>query len=257
MPGPETRVPLVGGASGGCGASTVARAVKGRDCGLYPLAGSPRVDILVCRSTLGSLSEATRALAAAPQPPVLAVVADIRRASLTGNMRAALLAAEPYIATTVHVPYVDGWRDLTQPLGQLPAASDRQWVWQLELPRSLRNFAAAMRDLAQAVVPLLGPPTAAHTQTVAAQQAPVVHGADLAAHAARAGRDLTAATPSPATAPARVFAPAAAARALNPPARPHRIGSSPPRPGGSPLPAVAGPRPTPPQPVPTHRSVGR
>jgi hypothetical protein len=105
--------PLVAGAGGGVGASVVASALGAADAGLYR-AGQP-VHVLVCRLTMASIGDAQRAIAAAPFPPVLAVVGDIPRAGLTGGMRGRLRMTEPLVPATVMVPYVTGWRDLADP----------------------------------------------------------------------------------------------------------------------------------------------
>jgi hypothetical protein len=77
--------PIVAGAGGGVGATAVASALGALDAGRCR-AGQP-VHVLVCRLTMASIGDAHRAIAAAPAAPVLAVVADIPRASLTGGMR--------------------------------------------------------------------------------------------------------------------------------------------------------------------------
>lgn len=142
-------MPIVAGAGGGVGASTVASALGAVDAGRYR-AGQP-VHVLVCRLTMSSIGEAHRAIAAAPTAPVLAVVADIPRAGLTGGMRARLRMSEPLVPATVMLPYVSGWRNLADPW---TAAA----TWQQDPPpRPMRAFVAAIQRLAAAVTLLLRP----------------------------------------------------------------------------------------------------
>lgn len=158
--------PIVAGAGGGVGATAVASALGALDAGLYR-AGQP-VHVLVCRLTMASIGDAQRAIAAAPAAPVLAVVADLPRAGLTGGMRARLRMSEPLVPATVMVPYVSGWRDLADPW-----TAAATWQQDPRVPRPMRAFVAAVQRLAAAVTPLLrplatpGPPTVA-VQTLAA-----------------------------------------------------------------------------------------
>ena len=134
-------MPIVAGAAGGVGASVVASALGAADVGLFQ-AGQP-VHVLVCRLTMASIGDAQRAIAAAPSPPVLAVVADIPRAGLTGGMRARLRMSEPLVPATVVVPYVWGWRDLADPWTAAAA-----WQQDPRPPRPLRAFVGAIQRLA-------------------------------------------------------------------------------------------------------------
>ena len=143
-------MPIVAGAGGGVGASTVASALGAVDAGLYR-AGQP-VHVLVCRLTMASIGDAQRAIAAAPTAPVLAVVADIPRAGLTGGMRARLRMTEPLVPATVMLPYVSGWRDLADPW-----TAAATWQQDPRVPRPMRAFVAAIQRLAAAVTPLLRP----------------------------------------------------------------------------------------------------
>ena len=143
-------MPIVAGAGGGVGASTVASALGALDAGLYR-AGQP-VQVLVCRLTMASIGDAQRAIAAAPAAPVLAVVADIPRAGLTDGMRARLRMSEPLVPATVMLPYVPGWRDLADPW-----TAAATWQQEPRVPRPLRAFVAAIGRLAAAVAPLLRP----------------------------------------------------------------------------------------------------
>ena len=142
--------PIVAGAGGGVGATAVASALGAVDAGLYR-AGQP-VHVLVCRLTMASIGDAQRAIAAAPAAPVLAVVADIPRAGLTGGMRARLRMTEPLVPATVMVPYVSGWRDLADPW-----TAAATWQQDPRVPRPMRAFVAAIQRLAAAVTPLLRP----------------------------------------------------------------------------------------------------
>lgn len=147
-------MPFVAGAGGGVGATSVASALGAIDAGLYR-AGQP-VHVLVCRLTMASIGDAQRAIASAPFPPVLAVVADVPRAGLTGGMRGRLRMTEPLVPATVMVPYVTGWRDLADPWTAAAA-----WRQEQRVPRPLRAFAAAIQRLGATVTPLLRPVAAA------------------------------------------------------------------------------------------------
>ena len=155
-------MPIVAGAGGGVGATAVASALGAVDAGLYR-AGQP-VHVLVCRLTMASIGDAQRAIAAAPAAPVLAVVADIPRAGLTGGMRARLRMTEPLVPATVMLPYVSGWRDLADPW-----TAAATWQQDPRVPRPMRAFVAAIQRLAAAVTPLLRPLAAPVPPAVAAQ----------------------------------------------------------------------------------------
>jgi hypothetical protein len=81
-------MPIVAGAGGRAGASTVASAFGAADAGRYR--AGQLVHVLVCRLTMASIGDTQCAIAAEPTAPVLALVADIPRAGLTGGMRARL-----------------------------------------------------------------------------------------------------------------------------------------------------------------------
>jgi hypothetical protein len=187
-------MPIVAGAGGGVGATAVASALGAVDAGRYR-AGQP-VHVLVCRLTMASIGDAQRAIAAAPAAPVLAVVADIPRAGLTGGMRARLRMSESLVPATVMLPYVSGWRDVADPW-----TAAATWQQDPRPPRPMRAFVAAIQRLAAAVTPLLRPlATPSTPATAVAAQA-------LAPAAVRSGT-----TPSAAmTAAAAVTGPAAAA----------------------------------------------
>ena len=190
--------PIVAGAGGGVGATAVASALGAVDAGLYR-AGQP-VHVLVCRLTMASIGDAQRAIAAAPAAPVLAVVADIPRAGLTGGMRARLRMTEPLVPATVMVPYVSGWRDLADPW-----TAAATWQQDPRVPRPMRAFVAAIQRLAAAVTPLLRPlaaPVPSAAPSLATEQT-------LAPAAVRPG--VGRAAPMSATAGRPVVSPAAAA----------------------------------------------
>ena len=158
-------MPFVAGAGGGVGTSVVASALGAADAGLYR-AGQP-VHVLVCRLTMASIGDAQRAIAAAPFPPVLAVVGDIPRAGLTGGMRGRLRMTEPLVPATVMVPYVTGWRDLADPWSAAAA-----WQQDPRPPRPMRAFVGAIQQLAAAVTPLLRPLTSPTVASMAPSAAP-------------------------------------------------------------------------------------
>lgn len=140
------RAPVVAGVGGGVGTTTVAAALRGYDAGRVT-AGWP--DILVCRGTLDSLRRAVSFLETAdPEAfPVLAVTLDAARAARR-PIRAHLERLEPEFGALVVLPYVRRWATLADPVAQaahlLTAPADR-------LPRPLRAYAAALRELVEAV----------------------------------------------------------------------------------------------------------
>lgn len=143
-------IPLIGGVAGGVGTSTLARALRAVDGGIYP--GVAPVDLLVARSTMYSLACAQRAVAATPMPPVLAVVADIPRARLSGRMKARMRMTEPYLAGLVVVPFVDTWPDMDDPYED---AERVLATTAAEVPKVLRGFAIAIRRLIDLIRPRL------------------------------------------------------------------------------------------------------
>jgi hypothetical protein len=143
-------LPLIGGVAGGVGTTTIARALRAIDGGIYP--GVAPVDLLVARSTMHSLACAQRAVAATPAPPILAVVADVPRARMSGRVKARMRMTEPYLAGVVVVPFVDTWPDLDDPdqdAERVLATADA------ELPKPLRGFAAAIHWLVEQIKPRL------------------------------------------------------------------------------------------------------
>jgi hypothetical protein len=150
----------VAGVAGGVGATTVARAIAGVDRGVFT--GRP-VDVLVCRATGDSLvraSRATHVLAAAGHQPVVAVTA----ADASGPTRpvtARLRLLEPHTSAVVVLPFVRRWRELAVPLDDVRDLLTRPLT---ELPRQLRRYATAARELRAAV----GAPLPASTRRTAA-----------------------------------------------------------------------------------------
>lgn len=208
-------MPIVAGAGGGVGASTVASALGAADAGLYR-AGQP-VHVLVCRLTMASIGDAQRAIAAAPTAPVLAVVADIPRAGLTGGMRARLRMSESLVPATVMLPYVSGWRDVADPW-----TAAATWQQDPRVPRPMRAFVAAIQRLAATVTPLLRPLAPPSPPAVAAQAlapAAVRSGATPSVAAAAAGRPAVTGPAAAAVIAARgVTGPAASAAGRGGPA---------------------------------------
>lgn len=139
--------PVIAGVGGGCGTSVLAAALAGVDGGVYPVRG--RLDVLVCRPSMDSLAAAQAVLALVPHRPVLAVVADVPRAAVSRQARARLRLTEPHTAGVIHVPFVPELRQVDDPCGAATA-----WLV-ADPPRELREFAGAMEDLVDAVLPLL------------------------------------------------------------------------------------------------------
>jgi hypothetical protein len=137
------RAPVVAGVAGGVGTTTVAVALRGHDGACERV---DTADVLACRGTLDSLARAAAALEhAGPGPrPVLAVTLDGARARGALRARLELLDA----GAIVVLPHVRRWRTLADPVAEaailLREPVDR-------LPRPLRAYAAALRELAGAV----------------------------------------------------------------------------------------------------------
>ena len=140
------RVPVVAGVGGGVGTTTVAAALRAHDAGR--IAGR-MPDILVCRGTLDSLRRAAAVLDdAGPEPvPVVAVTLDGAR-MLRGPLRARLDLLEADAGALVLLPHVRRWGTLADPLAEttqlLADPAER-------LPRPLRAYTAALRELVEAV----------------------------------------------------------------------------------------------------------
>lgn len=140
--------PYVAGVLGGVGTTLIAQALQGVDCGIYG-AGRP-VHVLVCRSTVHSLHAAQCALQATPAKPVLAVVDDVPGAASWGaNTANKVTVTGPYAASIVRVPLVPDWREV-----QSPHALARSVLAEAEqdLPKGVRTFAHALRDLVTEIV---------------------------------------------------------------------------------------------------------
>jgi hypothetical protein len=139
------RPPVVGGAAGGVGTTTLALALRGRDGGLPGGA-----DVLVCRATVDSLSRAAAVLerAGSGARPVLAVTLDGARLP-RGPVRARLRALEPQASAVVLLPHVRTWRTADDPSAQAATLL----IEPVErVPWPLRAFATAVHDVAAAVV---------------------------------------------------------------------------------------------------------
>lgn len=148
------RAPLVCGVAGGVGTTTIATALRARDLGVYR---SGPADIVVCRSTSVSVGAAHRVLALVPGKPVLVVVADgpLRPPA---PVKARLTMVQPHITALVWMPYVEHWRQIDNAFAQADAVlreADR-------VPKWLQPWAAALKQLIDAVLPLVsGVPAAA------------------------------------------------------------------------------------------------
>jgi hypothetical protein len=148
------RQPRVAGVGGGVGTTTVALALRARDDARY-LAGRP-VDLLVCRTTTVSVEDAWRAVAGAPEPPLLAVVADVpagtRVPVLARPVRARLEQLEPLVSALVAVPFVRAWRSTEDPYAEASHVLRAPAV-----PRALREFTDAMALLVERLHERMGP----------------------------------------------------------------------------------------------------
>jgi hypothetical protein len=153
--------PLIAGAAGGVGTTTIAAALHAIDRRIYR--ANADVDVLVCRSTMYSLGCAQRALAAVPPGwrPVLAVVDDVPGASLSSNTKTRLKMTEGYVQAVVRVPFVADWRDFDS-----PADEAAEVLLPGDVAKPLRGFAESMRALVDELAPLLAarsaPPVPPH-----------------------------------------------------------------------------------------------
>ena len=140
------RAPLVAGVGGGVGTTTVAAGLHGRDGGR---ARVDEADVLVCRDTLESLDRAAAVLdRAGPDPrPVLTVTLDGARLP-RGPLRDRVLLLEEETSGVLLLPRVRHWRTLPDPLAEAAALLVEPAE---QLPRALRPYAAALRELAVAV----------------------------------------------------------------------------------------------------------
>jgi hypothetical protein len=140
------RAPVVAGVAGGVGVTTLAVALRAHDSGRT---AADTADILACRATLDSLRRVAAVLERPPTgpPPVLAVTLDGPRLP-RGPVRARLEVLEAAASAVVLLPHVPRWRTTADPLpevGQLLVEPAER------LPRPLRAYAAALRELAAAV----------------------------------------------------------------------------------------------------------
>lgn len=138
---------MVAGVAGGVGASTVAVALRATDCGLYR-AGHP-VDVVVARDTVVSLGAAHRVVNAVGNRPLLVVVASTSSSAPKASV-ARVEMVRPYVAGVIIVPYVARWREVTNPWQE--AAEALAYPEDAQLPKWLRGFASAMRQLRSALV---------------------------------------------------------------------------------------------------------
>lgn len=220
-----TRIPLVAGVGGGVGTSTMAAAVRGQDRGIYR--PGDLVDVLVARASMVSLRAAQRALATCPEPrPVLVVVADQARGRLPDNAAHRLRMSEAYTAEIVHVPYVEAWRHLDQPIASAFHALTGGLTRQIP-SRAARGFADTTDRLVRALTVRLDPAAPQpSTHGVAAGVAAGVAGgvADSVAAgvAAAAARTVTAGRGAPPVAGVGSHRPATPA-ALAPEGPPQRL----------------------------------
>lgn len=142
------RAPLVCGVAGGVGTTTIAAALQARDVGVYR---GGQADIVVCRSTTISVGAAHRVVGLVPGKPVLVVVAD-GPLRTPAPVKARLTMVEPHITALVRMPYVEHWRQIDNAFAQAAAVlreADR-------VPKWLAPWAAALKQLIDAVLPLVG-----------------------------------------------------------------------------------------------------
>jgi hypothetical protein len=166
------RAPWVCGVAGGVGATTIAAALGARDLGVYH---GGTADIVVCRSTSMSVGAAHRVVNAIPGKPVLVVVAD-GPLRTPGAVKARVTMVGPHVAAVVWMPYVEHWRQIDDAIAQAVAAPrhpDR-------VPKWLHSWAAALTQVADAVLPLLDHALSAPTATAGVNIDPPAHG-DLSA----------------------------------------------------------------------------
>ena len=145
-------IPLVAGVLGGVGTTIVASALGAYDDDLY-VGGA--VDVLVCESTVASLTAAHSAVGRAEYPPILVVVADVPERSrvpvLPGPVKALARMVEPHVAAMVAIPFVSQWRLREDPC--VDAATVLRTG--AEVPSWLTEFAAAITSLVPHVEQLM------------------------------------------------------------------------------------------------------
>lgn len=146
-------LPVVCGAAGGVGTSVLAAALHGYDWDLWT--PSDCGDVLVCRGTVASMTEAQRALDEAAYPPVLAVVADMPQVAgmpmlppeVAALSRMLDTGAVARVAAMVAVPFVPQWRTRSDPIADAWALLEPREV----VPAWLTGFAAAVVRLIEAI----------------------------------------------------------------------------------------------------------
>ncbi len=145
--------PSVAGVAGGVGTTTLAAAINGIDRGVFV---GRRVDVLVCRGTVESLQRAGRAAHlqtdTSGHRPLLAVTATDPR-GLSRHVSAQLRLTSAYASHVVTVPMVRRWQESTSYLNDARLMLTGRPA---ELPRPLRSYAFAVRDIRRH----LGSPTA-------------------------------------------------------------------------------------------------
>jgi hypothetical protein len=171
-----------------------------------------------------ALGAAARALATCPEPrPVLVVVADQARGRLPDNAAHRLRMSQPYTAGIVHVPYVEAWRHLDQPIASAFHALTGGLTRQIP-SRAARGFADTTARLVRALTVRLDP--AAPQLSTAGVAGGVVAGvAGVAGRVGAAGvaRTVTAGRGVPPVAGVGSHRPAVPIAALGPAGPPQRL----------------------------------
>jgi hypothetical protein len=139
------RAPVVAGVAGGVGTTTLAVALRGHDAGRR----TGPADILACRGTLGSLRRVAAVLGHAGPGPRPVVAVTLEGVRVPAPVRVRLQALDLEVAAVVVLPHVDHWLVLADPLAE---AAGLLVEPPPALPRALRRYAAALRELAAAVV---------------------------------------------------------------------------------------------------------
>jgi hypothetical protein len=237
------RAPVVAGAAGGVGTTTIATALRGRDAGRDL---DRMVDILVCRCTTDSLARAAAVadtLARLGPRPVLAALA-VAPVPARGPLHARLDLVSDLVADVVVLPDVASWHEATDPLADAATLLARPAG---RLPRPLRAYAVALRRLVDAVVgtgrltaPVPGEPALPRPAV------PVAAGPPHPVNTARPGQRPSSPPPSspPASSPPASSRPPA--RPVHEPAPPTKPvpGGTDPEPGGAPGSEYTGATPT-------------
>ncbi|MFC5995649.1 hypothetical protein ACFQE5_15645 [Pseudonocardia hispaniensis] len=141
------RAPVVAGVAGGVGTTTLAVALHGLDAGRTV---GPLVDVLVCRCSADSLHRAARFADrfGGPGPrPVLAVTAE-GSVPAKGPLQAAMQTLQSRFSGLVVLPRIAHWRELADPLAEVSGMLAQPPE---SLPRPLRGYTTALRELAQLV----------------------------------------------------------------------------------------------------------